>query len=112
MSIHTSEGTAHVGKTDQLSGFALPLADFNRIGDGLLTPNRELAMKGFPYAATFFSGTAVKLESLDAFLLLEELDILLSLGKAMSERDQEILLMIYNNVKYEVYNVQQATVSL
>lgn len=108
MSIQTPERIVHVGQTDQLSGFAIPHADYAQIGDVIFPTIAD--QQRFPFASLLFSGHPTTIDGLNAYLLLEELEqIADEVSFVDPQKDQ--FTMIYNNVKYQVYNCNVATVT-
>lgn len=109
MSIQTSERIVHVGQTDQLSGFAIPILQFAAIDEQIFKSISD--QQQYPFAALLFCHHPVVIDGLNAYLLIEELEaIMRTISFTNEQMDQ--FTMIYNNVKYQVYNCNVATVTI
>lgn len=88
----------------------MSLDEFEVLGTKILTANHGLASVVIPYIYRLFTAGPQTFEHVDAFALLEELELLLPASNMLNDTEKDQLTLIYNNLKYQTYRYFRATI--
>lgn len=114
MHVQTTNRTVHIGRTDQLSGFTLTETEFTALREHIFGyyRNRDPHNKMTPLKTiTFLAGYDVTIDGLDSFVLIEEIEKIMSVVE-LPQPYNDMFTLIYNNIKYQAYRCSKVTIEI
>lgn len=84
--------------------------EFEVLGTKILTSNHGLAKTVIPYIYRLFTAGPQTFNHIDAFALLEELELLIPASNMLTDTERDQLILIYNNLKYQTYRCMYSTI--
>jgi hypothetical protein len=84
--------------------------EFEVLGMKILNSNPGLADTIIPYVHRLFTQGPQTFNHIDAFALLEELELLIPASVMLNNIERNQLVLIYNNLKYQTYRYLYSTI--